>query len=198
VPDDKQLQDALQAVRWAYEREEEVARLHHNRAQLVLTVVSAFLGIGVLRLGVVGEGGDVLTPGGAVLLAVLLVAFLLASMIAALYALAGPPISRRRRTQRSLKLVLSPEHLAELATGEREAAFAAVLLQSADALRETAADNELRSRDIQSGLSWFMLALLAAALAVTVHFFAAVELRMLSEAVSLPREVVRTLPSQAP
>jgi hypothetical protein len=197
VADEDPLKDALQVATWAYERQEEIARLHHSRAQLVVTVVSAFLGIGILRVAAVGEGGEVPSATGAVLLALLLVAFLVSSMLAALYTLAGPPGSPwRRRTARASGLVFSPEDLADLAGGRREAAFAVVLGQSAEALEELSAENQARHRDIQTGLSWFILALFAAALAVTVHFMAAVELRMQVEATdSAMREEVRMLPS---
>lgn len=197
MADDDLLQDALGAVRWAYEREEETARLYHNRAQLVLTVVSAFLGVGVLRLGTVGERGELLTPNAALLLAILLVVFLVSSMVAALFALAGSPSLRARRGPHVAgKLVLSPEHLDDVAAGRREPAFVAILAQSADALRELSGDNEVRRREIQTALSWFMLALLSAALAVAVYFFGYVEFRVREQISSdAPREVVRMLPS---
>lgn len=193
MADDDLLQDALGAVRWAYEREEETARLYHNRAHLVLTVVSAFLGVGVLRLGTIGEGGELLSPNGRLLLAILLVVFLVCSMIAALFALAGAPSLRaRRRTHISGRLVLSPEHLDDLAAGRSEPAFVAILAQSADALRELSAGNEVRRREIQTGLSWFILALLCAALAVAVYSFGSVDLRFREEAVSsAPQGAVR-------
>ncbi|HEX6201347.1 MAG TPA: hypothetical protein VF100_00005, partial [Thermoanaerobaculia bacterium] len=106
MADEDPLKDALQVARWAYERQEEIARLHHSRAHLVVTVVSAFLGIGILRVAAVGESGEVASAAGAVLLALLLVAFLVSSMLAALYALAGPPGSPwRRRTARASGLV---------------------------------------------------------------------------------------------
>lgn len=198
MPDDDLLQNALGAARWAYEREEETARLYHNRAQLVLTVVSAFLGVGMLRLGTVGEGGEFLTPSAALLLAVLLVVFLVSSMIAALFALAGPPsLGGRRGTHLSGRLVLSPEQLEDLAAGRREPAFVAILAQSADALRELAAGNEVRRREIQTALSWFMLALFSATLAVAVYSFEYVEFRVREEAASpTPQEVVRVPPSE--
>lgn len=197
MPDDDLLQDALGAARWAYEREEEMARLYHNRAQLVLTVVSAFLGVGMLRLGTVGEGGDFLTPRAALLLAILLVVFLVSSMIAALFALAGRPSLRGRRDAHlSGRLVLSPEHLGDVAAGRREPAFGAILAQSADALRDLAAGNEARRLEIQTALSWFMLALFAATLAVAVYSFEYVQFRVREEAASTPpQEVVREPPS---
>lgn len=173
MPDDA-LQQTLRALRWSFEREEETARLYHNRSQLVLTVVSAILGVGFFRLGSPVDGDSLVGSRAAVGVSCLVGVSMLFAVFAVFSTVAGmrlpwKRVSRERDRHVASLLLLSGQLFDGLAEGDDERVAAELIGQLNEAVREFSDKNEERRLEIRNGLSWLLAALAMGFLAVGIY-----------------------------
>lgn len=163
---ERQIEELLLAAQWAFEREEESARLYHNRAQLVLTLASAFLGLGVFRLGTADEVSPVLSPVGRWILIALLMTIAVLVFISAFFVLVGG-WGRRKEPHVSMGLVPPSEVVDKLAVGAN--VLPDLLSQTILSHKSLATANERRRREVTTGVDFLLVALFVAVLAVSVY-----------------------------